>query len=159
MSSKSFILGLILSIGMIGCEKEKEKTETFDTFSISYLRASSWVDYYYEAIINQNGLLRVSEESKLNNLNRESEYQISNTDIALIKEKLSEVVSTDFKDTYGFGDDKPTDLPVTFIQYIVDNKADSTAILFPQENELPKALDSFLKVIKQIVVDNDTNSF
>lgn len=154
MKTKYFLIGLIISIFAIcGCEKEKAIEN--DVFSITYSKGSSWVDYSYNATIDQNGLVRVRETNRLAKIDRNSEYRLVDTDIKMIKEKLNNVVKIDISDKYGFGDDTPTDLPTTQLIYKTTIKSDSTSIYFPKENELPRDLDSLLRTIEQVILDTD----
>ena len=155
MKTKITFLGFILLLGLIGCIKENE-FRSVDTFSIVYSRGSSWVDYYYKVTIESKGTMQILEHSGLSDINRQSNYKISETDIALIREKLSNLSSMNIDDNYGFGEGKPTDLPVTLIRYETEFKSDSTAIYFPDKDELPKVLESFLNSIGQIISDTDT---
>jgi hypothetical protein len=155
MKTKITFLGLILLLGLIGCRNENE-FRNVDTFSIVYSRGSSWVDYYYKVKIERNGTMQIIEHHGLSSLNRQSNYNISENDIALIKEKLANLATINIDDKYGFGENKPTDLPVTLIQYETDFKSDSTAIYFPDKAKLPKELESFLSTINQIISDTDT---
>lgn len=156
MKAKNIFSGLISSTGINGGQKEKENA-VLDKFSISYLKHNYWFNYSYKATIDQNGLLRITENSGLNHLHRSADYHIAEIDVDLIKGKLRDVSSIDFNNNYGFGGNKPTDLPVTFIKYDVDNKADATSIYFPEENELPPELNLFISTFERIIMDNDTH--
>jgi hypothetical protein len=153
MKTKITFLGIILLLGLIGCKNETEFKKV-DTFSIVYSQSSSWVDYYYKVKIENNGTMQIVEG--LSSLNRQSNYNISKNDIALIQEKLSNLATMNIDDKYGFGENKPTDYPVTFIQYETDFNTDSTAIYFPDKAELPKELELLLSTIDQIISDTDT---
>jgi hypothetical protein len=155
MKTKNIFSGFISLPEIIGNQKEKG-TAVSDKFSISYLKHSYWFNYSYKATIDQNGLLHITENSGLNHLHRSADYHIADNEVDLIKGKLREVSSIDFNNNYGFGANKPTDLPVTFIKYDVDNKADATSIYLPEENELPEELNLFLSTFERIIMDNDT---
>lgn len=155
MKTKITFLGFILLLGLIGCKNENE-FRNVDTFSIVYSQSSSWVDYYYKVKIENNGTMQIMENQGLSSLNRQSNYIISQNDIALIKEKLANLATMNIDDKYGFGEDKPTDYPITFIQYETDFNSDSAAIYFPDKAELPKDLESFLSTIDQIISNTDT---
>lgn len=155
MKTKITFLGLILLLELIGCRNENE-FRNVNTFSIVYSQSSSWVDYYYKVKIEKDGMMQINEHQGLSSLNRQSNYNISENDIALIKEKLANLSTMNIDDKYGFGEDKPTDLPVTLIRYETDFNSDSTAIYFPDKAELPKELESFLSTIDQIISDTDT---
>ncbi|MGI6047811.1 MAG: hypothetical protein ACOYEG_07360 [Petrimonas sp.] len=156
MRTKQLLTGLILAILAI-CSCEMEKTIETDVFSISYSKGSSWVDYFYNATIDQNGLMQVTETNGLTKTNRKSKYILDDSEIKMIKEKLNSLVKIDISDKYGFdNENNPTDLPVTKLKYKTTIKSDSTSIYFPKENELPVELNAFLQTIRQVILDNDT---
>ncbi len=152
---KIALLGFILVLGLIGCKKENG-FRNVDTFSIDYSQGSSWVDYYYKVTIENDGTIQILEHWGLSDINRQSNYKISVTQIALIKERLANLATMNIDDKYGFGEGKPADLPVTLIRYETEFKSDSTAIYFPEKDELPKVLELFLSSISQIISDTDT---
>ena len=156
MKAKYILIGFIFSLTIFS-SCEKEQTKTLDSFSISYLRGSSWVDYSYHAKIDQNGLLQITEINGLTKINRKSAYHLVDNELLLIKDKLESVVKIDISDKYGFNNENaPTDLPVTQIIYVTKDKSDSTSIYYPKENELPVQLESFMHTVQQIILDKDT---
>ena len=156
MRTKYLLTGLIFSILTI-CSCENDKAIKTDVFLISYSKGSSWVDYFYNATIDQDGLMQVTMTSGLTKTNRKSEYILVDSDIKMIKEKLNNLVKLDISDKYGFdNENSPTDLPVIKLTYKTTIKSDSTSIYFPKENELPVELNAFLKTIMQVILDNDT---
>jgi hypothetical protein len=152
------LFGFIFTLAVFcSCEKGKELAKEPDSFSISYLKGSSWTDYSYHAIIDQNGLLQITEISGLTKLNRESTYHLDDSDLTLIKVQLDSVVKIDILDQYGFDNvNAPTDLPVTKLVYITKGKSDSTSIYFPKENEIPLQFDTFMQTIEKIILEKDT---
>ena len=101
--------------------------------------------------------MHVTETNGLTKTNRKSEYILVDKEIKLLKEMLNSVVKLDIFDKYGFDNENaPTDLPTTKLTYKTTIKSDSTSLYYPNENELPKDLDSFLQTIEQIILDNDT---
>ena len=156
MRTKYLLTGLIFAI-IAFCSCEKEKAIETDVFSISYSKGSSWVDYFYNATIDQNGLMQVTETNGLTKINRKSIYILVDSDIKMIKEKINSVVKLDISDKYGFDNENaPTDLPTTKLTYKTTIKSDSTALYYPKENELPMDLDAFLQTIVLVILDNDT---
>jgi len=156
MRTQYFLTGLIITICTI-CSCEKEKAIETDAFSISYSKGSSWVDYSYNATIDQNGFMHVTETNGLTKTNRKSDYRLVAKDVNMIKEKLNSVVKLDISDKYGFDNENaPTDLPTTKLKYKTTIKSDSASIYYPKENELPSELDSFLQTIEQVILNNDT---
>jgi len=156
MRTKYLLTGLIFAI-IAFCSCEKEKAIETDVFSISYSKGSSWVDYFYNATIDQNGLMQVTETNGLTKINRKSIYILVDSDIKMIKEKINSVVKLDISDKYGFDNENaPTDLPTTKLTYKTTIKSDSTSLYYPKENELPMDLDAFLQTIVLVILDNDT---
>lgn len=158
MDPKTIVLCIILLLVVSSCEKQVDSSNPLDSFSIVYLKGSSWTDYSYKAELNKNGLLSIDLSIGINNYSRRSDFQISNDDITSIEEELIKVNRINLEKSYGFGPDKPFDLPITFIKYSTESKTDSTTIYFPIENELPTELESFLLVIEKVIADNDYNS-
>ena len=158
MRTKIYLTSLIITVFTIcSCEKEKTKEIDTDIFSISYSKGSSWIDYSYNATINQDGLMQVTETNGLTNDNRKTEYQLVDSDLLIIREKLNNVVKINFSDKYGFDNENaPKDLPMTKLTYKTAMKSDSTSIYYPEENELPTDLDLFLQTVEQVILDNDT---
>jgi|WetSurMetagenome_2_1015567.scaffolds.fasta_scaffold935671_1 hypothetical protein len=151
MSTKIILLGCLLFSGLISCEKE------IDTFTIRYIRSSGWVGYNYAITLDQHGTMHVKYNNGLVDTPSENYYQVSHTDITRLKDQLTILSSIDIDDQYGFGADKPTDFPMTFYSYNTNLNSDSTSIYCPTENELPDALDSFIKLINQIITETDTS--
>ncbi len=100
--------------------------------------------------------MNIIEEHQLLNYNRESTYNITLQELELIRKELVYLTEIDLNSSYGFGTDKPTDLPLNKVQYTTSFKTDSTLIYYPDENELPAKLDLFLTTINQIISDTDT---
>jgi hypothetical protein len=157
MKTQLLITGFILMLLIGNCKKENENPKVIESFSISYKRSSAWVDYSYSAIVDHTGLLQITEKSGLSLVNRKSAYHLDNSDIQLIKDKLSSLINIDVKDSYGFGNkNAPTDLPVTRLIYHTTYKSDSTTLYFPGENEMPLQFESFFSTISQVITKNDT---
>lgn len=157
MKKIRLLVAVILLSGFTGCHKEDVPKYDLNAFSILWQESSSRVDFYYKATIKQDGKLDIQEKYGLSNQYRDSEFEISQEDVLLIKEKLHDLVSIDIADEYGFNNDNaPTDLPTTKMKYVTNNKSDSTYIYFPDENELPNELEIFLKIVHQIILETDT---
>jgi hypothetical protein len=156
MRTQYILTGLIVTILTI-CSCEKENTIETDAFTISYSKGSSWGSYSYDATIDQNGFMHVTETNGLTKTNRKSEYRLVDTDLNMIKEKLNNVINLNMLDKYGFDNENaPTDLPTTTLTYKTTIKSDSVSIYFPNENELPSDLDSFLQTVEGVILNNDT---
>jgi hypothetical protein len=157
MKTKLFISGFFLILIISNCKKDNVKPMDIDNFSISYKKGSAWVEYSYSAIINQTGLLQITEDNGLTKVNRKSTYHLDDNDMLLIKDKLSSLTEIDINDEYGFhNENAPTDLPVTKLIYNTKDKSDSSFIYYPKENEMPIQFDSFYNTIEQVIMKNDT---
>ena len=151
------ILGIAVFKLFSGCKQEKVSEPDLKSFLISYQVTSSWVDYLYNATIDQSGKLKIEEKSELKNLDRESEFYVPLEDVLLIKDKLVELSTIELDDRYGFNTpNAPTDLPTRKIKYTLLSKTDSAHLYFPIEHELPEELDKFIKLIQQTILENDT---
>ncbi len=150
---RNIFLSLLLVVFIFSCEKEYT---SIDAFEIEYSRTSGWVGYNYSAIIDNCGFLYVTSEHLLLDYYRESTFNLDDQELEIIREKLKSLTEIDLKQEYGFGADKPTDLPVTAISYTTNFNSDSTIIYYPEENELPDDLDLFLYTIRNIIFEKDT---
>jgi len=154
---RNILLGLTILFFTVSCENVNEnENKLVTTFEVKYTIGSSWVDYDYTATIESDGSLFVTEKWGLDDYYRESSYDITVQEIDLIREKLGNLTDETLNATYGFGEDRPYDLPVTIISYRTSFNSDTTCIYFPSENELPKDLEVFLSTISQIVQSHDT---
>ena len=144
---------LLLFFILTSCEKE---FNSFDSFQIEYSKTSAWVGYSYSVVICNCGFLDVKEVNSITDYYRESTFRLEINDLELIEKELQQIAKIDFMQKYGFGDDKPYDLPVTRLLYNTNRNSDSTLIYYPEENELPDELDSFLNTIQQIILETDT---
>lgn len=156
MKIKNYLTSVIILLAVLSSCKKENPIE-IDSFSISYLEGSSWVDYSYNVTIDQNGFMQVTETNGLTKLNRKSVYRLIDNDLILIKAKLSNVVNIDISDKYGFDNENaPTDLPITKLTYKTKDRTDSTWIYYPKENELPVQFASFLHTVEQLILEKDT---
>lgn len=64
-------------------------------------------------------------------------------------------MSIKLSNKYGF-DTPPTERPTKKIKYTTTNKTDSTYVYFPTKNKLPHELYSLLKIVEQLLIENDT---
>jgi adenylosuccinate synthase len=151
------IFGFILMLCLSRCEKDNSDPYVFNNFLISYNRSSGWVDYSYTAVIDQTGLLQITEINTLAKVNRKSNYPLNDNDMLLIRDKLKVLTAIELKDKYGFDNvNAPTDLPVTKVVYRTKDKSDSSSVYYPKENELPLQFENFLKTIEQVISKNDS---
>lgn len=155
MTHKFIVLAAFGLFLFSSCEKSGEENSVEiganAPFSLVYVQGSSWTDYAYRAELHQNGLLNLEVKGGLNNDHRKSEYQISYDTVTLVKERLLAATKIDFKSSYGFSINSPYDLPVTIINYRIGIHADSAAIYYPTEKELPEELESLKFLIEEII--------
>lgn len=151
MSNKSLLL--LLFVVLTSCEK---KYDSIDTFRVEYSKISAWVGYSYSIIIDNSGFLDVTEVNSIMDYYRESTFKLLINDLELVEKEIQQIADIDVMQKYGFGDDKPYDLPVTRLLYNTNLNSDSTLIYYPEENELPNELVSFLNTIQQIILETDT---
>lgn len=156
MRKINLLIAIIMMVGFIGCHKDDVPDYDLTTYSILWEESSAWADSYYSAAIDQNGKLVIQEEYQLSNHYRESEFQITNEDMLLIKEKLEVLLLIDMSDDYGFHDNAATDGPTTKMKYVTTNKSDSTYLYYPNENELPEELDIFMQLVFETISKTDT---
>jgi len=100
--------------------------------------------------------MHVISDYGMANDHKENYYQIDSIEIHALKDNLTALSTINLKDGYGFGYDKPTDLPVSVYRYETNIKSDSTSIYFPGENELPDELLSFISLLNRIINETDT---
>ncbi|HUX54597.1 MAG TPA: hypothetical protein VMV56_09300 [Williamwhitmania sp.] len=156
MKTKLMILGIIISAGIFGCKKESPKPLVFDNFSILYQVGFSPTNYLYEVVIDNTGLMQIT--SSVKEFNNQSNYHLTDADLALVKEKLGEVTTINFEKCY-IGNIDAYDLPGSFIKYSVDGKKDSTSMHNVNQNQLPDKLAALLTTIGNLVEANDTVNY
>lgn len=150
-------VGLILTLLMTSCEKGKDDcTNLSNDFRIVYNTESGWTGWQLNTMITYPDSLFIYERHYLPVLKeRTSKYLINKTDmdsLFLCLHKIKRINLT----SYGFGPNKPTDCPVTFIKYKNYGSTDSAFIYLPDENEVPKELLALLRNINRVIVNYDT---
>lgn len=153
MKTKLMILGIIILASVFGCKKESPKPLVFDNFSILYQVVFSPTNYLYEVAIDNTGLMQIT--SRVKEFNNQSNYYLTDADLALVKEKLGDITTINFENRY-IGDIGAYDLPAIRIKYSVDGKKDSTSMYNVNSNQLPGKLDALLTTIGNLVEANDT---
>ena len=154
METTHFVLGLIFLLGISGCRKENYSL--IEKFSISYTKASGWIGSTFKATLTHDGVLEIIEDRPVDTFKQQTSYRISDEEINKIIAELEALSEIEVKDKYGFGNNKPTDLPVTIISYSTDFYSDSTTIYCPNKKELPKELDAFISTISDLVEKKDS---
>ena len=151
MNRKLFLPACILFVMLISCNKESH----IESFKISYVYAGFNVNYY-SATLDETGAMQVLESNYLSGLTRENSYRINDTLVRDIRSSLQQLTTINLKDSYGFGDNKPFDMPVTRLVYTSNIKSDSTVVYMPEENELPEEYVSFMGVLINCIARVDT---
>jgi len=153
------ILAIIIFLLVQSCNKERDKV--FDSlcpdFMIYYFTRSGWTGWQYKVNIHYPDSLTIYVRHYIPmSLERKAEYLINNNEIDSLFRNLQILKDIGLKDYYGFGPNKPTDLPTTFIKYKLCNCTDSASLYFPNENEVPNALYDLMGLITRIVINHDT---
>nr|WP_319500022.1 hypothetical protein [uncultured Draconibacterium sp.] len=156
MRKINLLIAVIVVIGFTGCHKGDIPDYDLTTYSIFWKESSAWANFYYNATIDQSGKLAIQEEYQLSNQYRESEFQIPNEDMQLIKERIEALLSINMSEKYGFHDNAATDAPITIMKYVTTNKSDSTYLYYPNENELPEELELFMQIVYETISRTDT---
>ena len=139
---------------MTSCKKENIAA---DNFTINYSKNSSWINYSYKASINQNNKLTINENNELSNIHRTSEYLISDSEMTILKTELKSIEKINIANEYGFTNpNAPTDLPVIKFQYQTKEVLDSTSVYYPDEDEMPNQLKTFLITVENLIIKTDT---
>ncbi len=151
----ALILAIFICTSFSSCEKEKQ--EEIDTFSISYKLENGFSNYRYYVDIDHSGKMKVDLRNGLDNIFREDVYQISNSQIADLKDKLATLSTIELQDLYWPGEDAdiPTDASNKIYQYNFNSKSDSTLLHLAVESDLPEELNSFIEVLDGIIEEYD----
>ncbi|HEX2921028.1 MAG TPA: hypothetical protein VHO50_07680 [Bacteroidales bacterium] len=146
-----------MSLFIAACSEEPDFNKSCINFEICFRRESGWTGLKYEANFFSPDSLVVFESEYLTVVkNRLSRYSVSPMEMDSLLADLSRIKRMDLSDNYGFGSNKPTDLPVRFIRYRYCNNEDSTFLYFPEENELPVDLENLLGKLNRIIMEHDT---
>lgn len=151
------LLMLFVLFVFISCNKNEVNLLSDDYFVVYYEQGSSWTGQASEAEICSDGELIISKRNNQANTSTSAEYELNDNSLAELKEQLIDLLSIKLAERYGFDlENAPTDLPVTKIKYITSNKADSTLIYFPNDDELPAELEIFRETVIGIILELDT---
>ncbi|MBN2237679.1 MAG: hypothetical protein JW729_08960 [Bacteroidales bacterium] len=151
------LLMLVVLFVFVSCNKNEVKLLSDDYFVVYYEQGSSWTGQASEAEIRSDGELIISKRNDQANTSKSAEYELNDNSLNELKELLIDLLPIKLAERYGFDlENAPTDLPVTKIKYITNNKTDSTLIYFPNEDELPAELEVFRKTLVEIILELDT---
>jgi hypothetical protein len=138
----------------IGCEKRPDtSTNICSDLVINYNHQSSWTGWEYNLTITYPDTLIIFERAYIPiSKEKTSKYHIDKYVMDSLFQDLQKLSNINLNDNYGFGPDKPTDLPTSFFKYKNCNTADSCQIYSPDKSELPIELELFLGRIGRIVI-------
>ncbi len=148
------LMTLFLAVVFNGCEKRPDTSTNFcSDLVIIHNQRSSWTGWEYDLTISYPDTLTIYERTYIP-LTKEktSKYHIDKCVMDSLFQDFQKLSNINLNDNYGFGPDKPTDLPITFFKYKNCSTADSCQIYSPDKRELPIELESFLSRINRIVI-------
>jgi hypothetical protein len=149
---KLFVIALILG----GCHKESIINPlNSNDFYVSYNVGSGWTGWRYELGLNSKGTMTVYEKTCLPQISeRKINYLLLKTDLDSIQQNLIKLKYIRLHD-YGFGPDKPTDLPSSFFKYRLGIFSDSARIYVPDKDEVPSELSKTIGKINRLILKYD----
>ena len=157
MKSSINLQTLFIFFVFFSCNKDEAKLLNDEFFKVYYEQGSAWTGQSSEAVFQSDGSLIINKQNHRANTSKIAEYEMSDNNLAVLKDQLVDLLSIEMAERYGFDlKNAPTDLPVTKIKYITSNKTDSTFIYFPNEDELPAELEVFRKTLVGIILEQDT---
>ncbi len=153
---QSILLSILLFVFISSCTKEKTENPNINRgLNVFYYKGSAWTGWRYELTIDSTGLMAVYEKEYLPQL-----YERKNNYFLLAKEVDSlihdiNILSAVRLRNYGFGPDKPTDLPTSYLKYRLNTSSDSSSIYSPEKNEIPLELSTVLDRINKLRIKYD----
>ena len=149
---------ILLIFFIEGCEN---KTDTWTTpcndFQIKYVQGSGWTGWKYDVTFSYPDSLIIYEHELIPSFReRRSKYLISQIELDSLFRDLQKIQNINLTDYYGFGPNKPTDLPILFFKYCNCNQKDSSLIYSPDENEVPNDFIVLLGRLNRIIENHDT---
>jgi hypothetical protein len=136
---------------LIECGKSKDNLD--QDFSIYYSKGSGWTGWSYEIQINSQGQLNILERRNIPDFSEKNLiYNIDRKETDTLLKSLKDLRLIKLKN-YGFGENKPYDLPSSKFKYKLNNHSDSASIYKPAKNEVPKQLDLIINLINRILTE------
>jgi len=149
-----FPIGLLMVIVFFGCEEEIDDNKICSDLNIIYNQESSWIGWKCDITITYPDTLTIYERIiKPGYQANFSTYLIDKNVMDSLGQYLQELMEINLEDYYGFGPEKPTDLPITFLKYTYCGTKDSCFIYSPIENEVPIEAELLLARINRTVQD------
>jgi len=152
------IISFIIILSITNCERKVDIIDHLcPDFMVYYYSGSGWTGSQFKVnILYPDTLVIYEKQYNPLSLERRSKYTINKNEIDSLFQDIISLKDIKLKDYYGFGPNKPTDLPSKFIKYNLCNCADSAALYSPNENEVPIELLKFMGRIMTIVNNHDT---
>ena len=152
------LLVTILITTVICCKKDTKDdfNNLCSDFMIHYYTGSGWTGWRFEVDIFYPDTLTIFDQHIYPIFNeRRAKYIIDKSEIDSIFLDLNKIKYIKLEE-YGFGPNKPTDLPATFIKYRLCNCSDSGGYYVPDKNEVPVELYSLMGTVMGIVINHDS---
>ena len=149
---------ILIAISVFACRKEETDNLTLTrSIKVFYYEGSAWTGWRYELTIDSTGLMVVHEKKYLpQESERKNNYMLLAEEVDSLKHDLKNLSAFRLQN-YGFGPDKPTDLPTSFLKYSLNSTSDSSAIYCPKKDEIPYELSMVLGRIKNLRMKYDIN--
>jgi hypothetical protein len=151
----------LLFLFIAGCSNDKKDDlmGSYPGFDIKYEIGSGWTGQNYRVYIQSPDKMTIT----FNNPNQDfvyhgSYYYLEQNEVDTLIHCLNEIKNIPLHN-YGFGPDKPTDLPVTSLKYDFYGFKDSAAIYAPVKDEVPVQLSNLIQKIKNMANRHDTVNF
>ena len=107
------------------------------------------------ANIDSTGLMAVQGKKYLPQLSeRKNNYVLLAEEVDSLKHDINNLSAVKLRN-YGFGSDKPTDLPTSYLKYRLNASSDSSSIYSPEKNEIPLELSTVLGRINKLRIKYD----
>jgi hypothetical protein len=155
MKKTILILLIILLKSCSSSELNTEFDANFDVFLITYHESLNWINYEFEATLDQNGEINSKEfDGTFDTLEfKTKQYTISEEDLKEVKQRLNDLTKISLSKQYGFDSEEEviTDQSIRTIKYITEQKTEEISLYYPRENEMPQELELFIQLIERLI--------
>jgi hypothetical protein len=150
------LLGIVISVLISSCKKENTESPSINRgLNIFFYEGSAWTGWSYELNIDSTGLMAVYEKNYLPQVSeRKNNYVLLTEELDSLKHDIDKLSAIRLRN-YGFGPDKPTDLPTSFLKYRLNSSSDSSGIYCPIKGEIPNELSITLGRINKLRIKYD----
>jgi hypothetical protein len=147
----------VIFVLILSCKKEKTENPIINRgLNVLYYEGSAWTGWRYELNIDSTGLMAVYEKKYLPQVSeRKNNYLLLAEEVDSLKHDINKLSEIKLQN-YGFGPDKPTDLPTSFLKYRLNTFSDSAGIYYPFIDEIPIELSIALGRINKLRIKYDT---